>query len=120
MYRTMKKTVEGYNITIRSSVIEGFQLKLGCINAEKDVLTHVQNPKITRIKNQNPRIKGLRFQEEGETQDLLPIHAMLGVADYQQIRTNKPPVLRLSANADPVAEFTKLRWMLCGEVARKT
>ena len=56
MYGTMKKTVEVCNITIKSKVIEGFQPKVDCINAEKDILTHVQNPKITRIKNQNPRI----------------------------------------------------------------
>ena len=34
---------------------------------------------------------------------------MLGVADYQRIRTNEPPVLGLNTNMDPVAEFTKLR-----------
>ena len=112
MCGTMKKTVEVYNITIKSSVIEGFQLKLDCINAKKDVLTHVQNPKITRIKNQNPRIRGLRFQEEGETQGLLPVRLMLGVADYQRNRRNEPPVLGLNTNTDPVAEFTKLGWTL--------
>ena len=69
-----------YNITIKSSVVEGFQLKVDCINAEQDVLTHVQNPKITKIKNQNLRIRGLHFQEEGETQDLLPVHIMFGVS----------------------------------------
>ena len=67
MYGAMEKTIEEYNITIKSSVIEGFHLKVGCVNTEKDVLTHLQNPKITRIKNRNPRIKGLRLQEEGET-----------------------------------------------------
>ena len=36
MYGTMKKTVEVYNITIKSSVIEEFQLLVDCINAEKD------------------------------------------------------------------------------------
>ena len=120
MYGTMKKTVEVYNIAIKSSVIEGFQLKVDCVNAEKNVLTHTQNPKITRINNQNPRIRGLRFLEEGETQDLLPVHIMFGVADYQRIRTNEPPVLGLSTNMDPVAEFTKLGWTLCEEVTRKT
>ena len=120
MHGTMKKTVEVYNITIKSSAIEVFQLKVDCINAEKDILTHVQNPKITRIKNRNPRIRGLRFQEEGETQDLLPTYVTFGVADYQRIRTNEPPVLRLNTNTDPVAEYTKLGWTLCGGVARKT
>ena len=109
MYGTMKKTVEVYNVTIKSSVTEEFQLKVDCINAEKNVLTHVQNPKITRVKNQNPRIRGLRFLEESETQDLLPIHIMLGVADYQRIRTNEPPLLGLNTNMDSVAELTKLQ-----------
>ena len=64
MYGTMKKIVDVYNINIKSSIIEGFQLKVDCINAEKSILTHVQNPNITRIKNQNPKIRGLRFPEE--------------------------------------------------------
>ena len=41
----IKKTVEAYNITIKSNVTEGFQLKEDYINAEKDVLTYVQNQK---------------------------------------------------------------------------
>ena len=107
MYGTIKKTVEVYNITIKSSVIERFQLKVDCINAEKNVLTHVQNPKITKIKNKNPRIRGLRFLEEGETQDILSVHIMLGAAGYQRIRANDSPVLGLSINMDPVAEFAR-------------
>ena len=35
----MKKTVDVYNRAIKSSVIEGFQLKVDDINAEKNVLT---------------------------------------------------------------------------------
>ena len=119
MYGTMKKTVEMYNITFKSSVIERLQLKVDCINAEKDVLTHVPNPKITKIKNQNPRIRRLRFQEEGETQDLLPAHIMLGVSDYQEVRTNEWLVLGLKTNNDPVAEFRKLGRTLCEGIARK-
>ena len=119
MYGTMKKTVEMYNITFKSSVIERLQLKVDCINAEKDVLTHVPNPKITKIKNQNPRIRRLRFQEEGETQDLLPAHIMLGVSDYQQVRTNESQELGLKTNDDSVAEFRKLGRTLCEGIARK-
>ena len=119
MYGTMKKTVEMYNRTFKSSVIERFQLKIDCINAENDVLTHVPNPKITKIKNQNPRIRPLRFQEEGETQDLLPAHIMLGVSDYQQVRTNESQELGLKTNNDSVAEFRKLGRTLCEGIARK-
>ena len=115
----MKKTVEMYNITFKSSVIERLQLKVDCINAEKDVLTHVPNPEITKIKNQNPRIRRLRFQEEGETQDLLPAHIMLGVSDYQQVRTNESQELGLKTNDDSVAEFRKLGRTLCERIARK-
>ena len=119
IYGTMKKTVEVYNITIQSSVTAEFQLKAYCINAEKDVPTHHQNRKIIKIKNQIPRIRGLCFQEEGETQDFLPAHIMLGVSDYQQIRINESPGVALNTNTDPVAEFTKLEWMLYGGVAKK-
>ena len=33
---------------------------------------------------------------------------MLGIVDYQRIRTNEPPVLGLDTNTVPVAEFAKL------------
>ena len=52
MYGKMKKTVEAHNTAIKSSVTEGFQLKVDCINAEKNVPTHFQNQK-----SLEPRIK---------------------------------------------------------------
>ena len=44
IYGTMKKTVEEYNITIKSSVIEGFQLYTeilkGCSNSPSESKNH--------------------------------------------------------------------------------
>ena len=57
MYGTMKKTVEVYNRAIKSSVIEGFQLKVHDINAEKNVLTfRTQKSLESRTKSQESEV----------------------------------------------------------------
>ena len=39
---------------------------------------------------------------------------MLGVTDYQRIRTGEPPVIGTNPDRDPGAEFTKFGWTLFG------
>ena len=56
MYGTVGKLVEIYNVRIESNAIEGFELELRCINAEKPVLTHIPNPRISELKKANYRI----------------------------------------------------------------
>ena len=50
MYGTVDKLVEIYNVRIESNAIEGFELELRCINADKPVLTHLHNPRISELK----------------------------------------------------------------------
>ena len=47
MYGAVNKHVEIYKVHIESNTIEGFELELCCINAEKPVLTHLPNPRIS-------------------------------------------------------------------------
>ena len=56
MYGTRKKTVEVYNITIKSSVIEGFQLKVDYINAEKDITFRIQKSLESRTNIQGSEV----------------------------------------------------------------
>ena len=50
MYGTVDKLVEIYNVRIKPNAIEGFELELRCINADKPVLTHLHNPRISELK----------------------------------------------------------------------
>ncbi len=39
---------------------------------------------------------------------------MLGVADFQRIKSSEPPILGNQPEKDPGAEITMLRWTLYG------
>lgn len=50
MFGTTRRNVEVYSVTIESLAVEGFSLEVECINAEKDVLTHLPNPRIKALR----------------------------------------------------------------------
>ncbi len=108
MLGTMQRDVEIYNVKIESIAVEGFSLEVKCINAEKDVLTYLPNPNLGKLKQGFPRLRRLPFSEEQTKGEMMPVHIILGAADYQRIRTTEPPVLGNNPDRDPGAEFTKL------------
>jgi hypothetical protein len=115
MFGTMQRDVEIYNVRIESKAVEGFSLEVKCINAEKDVLTYLPNPNVKKLKQGFPRLRRLRFSEEETKGELIPVHIILGAADYQRVRTTAPPVLGNDPDKDPGAEFTKLGWTMYGQ-----
>ena len=114
MYGTMRKIVEIYKVTLHSNVVNDFSLEIECINAEKDILTFLPNPNIGLIKGRIPRLRRIHFFDEGTSSENVPIHIILGVGDYQRIRTSEPPIFGNKLGTDPVAEYTKLGWTLFG------
>ena len=79
MYGTI---VEVYSVTVHSLAVEGFSIDVECINAEKHVLTYLPNPNIKALKKQCGRFRRLTFSEEVTRSDTLPVHIILGTADY--------------------------------------
>ena len=61
-----------------------------CINAEKEVLMYLPNPYIPELKEKNSKLKSTPFADNYTTKDYLPVHAILGVADYKKIQTSEP------------------------------
>eukprot|EP00794_Sanderia_malayensis_P001891 gene1891-2146_t len=114
MYGTVRKIVEIYKVTLQSQIDNGFSVEIECINAEKDVLTTLPIPNIKALKERLPRLRRLSFTEESNKGRNVPIHIILGVGDYQQIRTSEPLIFGSQPETDPVAEFTKLGWTLFG------
>ena len=114
MFGTMRRNVEVYQVIIQSLAVEGFSLELECINAEKDVLTYLPNPNVHNLKKQYGRLRRLNFTEEETRGDSMPVHIILGAADYQRIRTTEPLILGANPDKDPGAEFTMLGWTLYG------
>ena len=114
MFGTTRRTVEVYSVTIESHAVEGFSLEVECINAEKDVLTYLPNPNIQALKRQHGRLRRLPFSEEETEGESIPVHIILGAADYLRIRTTEPLILGANPNKDPGAEFTMLGWTIYG------
>ena len=115
MYGTVKRRVQVFKVTIQSNAVEGFYLNLYCINGEKDLLTYLPSPKVKELKKKYRKFRNLRFCDEDYEEDKLPIHIILGAADYQRIRTTEPPVLGPNPDVDPGAEYTMLGWTLSGK-----
>ena len=105
-----------FKVTIQSNAVDGLRLDLKCINGEKDMLTHLPNPRIKGLKKKYNRFHCLKFSDEDTEEDKLPIHIILGAADYQRIKTTEPPVLGPNPDVDPGAEFTMLGWTLTGKI----
>ena len=73
----MRKIVEVYSVTVHSLAVEGFAIDVECINAEKDVLTHLPNPNIKALKKQCGTFRRLTFTEEATRSDIMPVHVIL-------------------------------------------
>ena len=60
------------------------------------------------------KIRRLKFSDDEGSDELQPVHMILGAADYQRIKTREPVVLGKNPDKDPGAELTMLGWTLCG------
>ena len=115
MYGTVKRRVQIYKVTVQSMVIKEYSLELNCINGEKDILTYLPNPNLKALKKKYSRLSPLHFSDESTEEEKLPVHIILGAADYQRIKTTEPPVLGPNPDVDPGAEFTMLGWTVTGK-----
>ena len=116
MYGIIRKKAEIYQVQLRSIMFPNFTLPINCTNAEKNILTYLPNQRIKDLKRKYPRISRLQFSDEDTIADELPIHIVLGVGDYQRIKTTEPPILGEDPTKDPGAELTKFGWVLSGNV----
>ena len=115
MYGTVEKLTEIYKVKIASFLLEDFRITVPCIDAEIEVLTYLPNPNIPGVKGVNSNLKIIQFADENVTKYCLPFHVILGVADYQKIKTSEPSIFGKHPGRDPFAEFTKLGWTLAGK-----
>ena len=67
-------------------VADDFELDIDCINAGKEVLTYLPNPKVKDLKRSSRPLQKQQLCVEEPTVRQIPAHIILGEADYQQIR----------------------------------
>ena len=82
------------------------------INAvDKDVLLNAPDSDYRTILVKYPDLKEIKMNEN-RTKATHPIHIILGASDFTKIKTQERP--RIGQIGDPVAELTKLRWVIMG------
>ena len=82
LYGTVNKCVEMYNVTLESIPIPEFHIKVECTNVEKEILTFLPNPMSKDVKKQFAKIRRLIFSDDEGSDELQPVHAILGTAYY--------------------------------------
>jgi hypothetical protein len=97
-------------------VADDFELDIDCINAGKEVLTYLPNPKVKDLKKSSRPLQKLQLCDEETTDRQIPVHIILGAADYQQMRLAEQPTLGENPDTDSGAEFTMLGWALYGKI----
>ena len=116
MYGTVTKSVEIYQLNVQSMAVDDFNLNVECRNAEKGVLTYSPNSHVKELKEKFRLLRKLRLSDAGSSVQQLPVHIILGAADYQRIQSTEQPVLGENPDKDPGAEFTMLGWVLYGRM----
>ena len=111
---SIRKRVEIYKIRLRS-LFSDFELEIQVNNTEKDIITHLPNYNIGKLKFKYKELTNLKFSDENSTENNLPVHIILGTKDYNRIKTTKAPIICHDGEMI-VAECTKLGWILSGGV----
>ena len=110
MYGSENRMVEVFDIKITSQS-GNTDLWIEATNVNRPVITEIPNPWIRRVKFKEPKLRGIRFTEEKSAGDLLPVHLLLGVQDFNRIKMERAPIIGGSKQR-PVAEQTTLGWIL--------
>ena len=100
--------VEINNAEVKS--IDGkFKMNVSLTKVHKPELVRIENPKYKELISRNPHLEGVHMNDD-DTKSQLPIHLVLGAAEYSRIKTDTPQ--RVGREYEPVGEHTKLGWLL--------
>ena len=100
--------IEIYNAEVKS--IDGkFKMNVSLTKVHKPELVRIENPKCKELISRYSHLEGVHMNDD-DTKSQLPIHLVLGAAEYSRIKTDTPQ--RVGREYEPVGEHTKLGWLL--------
>ena len=108
MLQTSTRKVEIFDIEI-SSLDGRFKMGTEASKVDKSVLLTVPNPQYNQLVNQYRPLKEVKMSG-GDKREELPIHLIIGAAEYARIKTRTKP--RIGQQGEPVAELTELGWTI--------
>ena len=107
MNSVFKKT-EIYSVEIQDTTYE-FKLQTELNKLEKDVLLEITNPNYAEIQHSYQHLRDIAINDN-DPKEILPVHVILGVGDYAKVKTHERA--RIGQPGEPIAELTKLGWVL--------
>ena len=108
LMHTTSHKVEIYQLDI-ANLDGSFHLPVEVSKAEEDVLLKVSNQNYVKMVQKFKHLKGIKV-EDNDPKSELPVHLILGLSEYSKIKMEVVP--RVGNSGEPVAELTRLGWIL--------
>ncbi len=100
-------SVEIYPATVKS--IDGqFTMEVELSKVHKPQLMEIDNPRYEELLSKYNHLKGVKV-DDLDDKPQLPVHVVLGVNEYANIKTTTAP--RVGKSGQPIAERTRLGWV---------
>ena len=106
MTGTITKHVEVYNLSV-SDTQGNFSIPVGAAKVDRRDLLSGGNPNYPDLISRYQHLQGV-CMEDTDTKPSLPVHLILGAAEYSKIKTSEPQ--RTGSVGNPVAECTRFGW----------
>ncbi len=101
---TITKHIEVYNLNVCDTK-GNFSIPVKATKVDRRDLLSVGNPAYPELISQYQHLQGV-CMEDTDTKPFLPVHLILGAAEYSKIKTTCEPQ-RTGSVGDPVAEYTQ-------------
>ena len=95
--------------TVMTSVDNKCQMYVKVTKVNKDKLLAIDNPNYEEIIARYPHLSGVKINDHDKKASL-PVHVVLSGGEYARIKTETKP--RVGKEGEPVAEYTKLGWII--------
>ena len=86
-----------------------YKLEVNLTKVNRGELLSLENPQYEQLMKSYSHLKGVEMEDK-DTKPLLPVHVILGAGVYARIKTDTRP--RIGNQGEPVAERTKLGWVI--------
>lgn len=100
--------MEIYKTTV-SSKSGDYNLEVNLTKVNRGELLSLENPRYEQLMKTYSHLKGVEM-DDTDTKPLLPVHVILGAGVFARIKTDTRP--RIGNQGEPVAERTKLGWII--------
>ena len=100
--------MEIYKSTV-SSKSGDYHLEVNLTKVNRGELLSLENPRYEQLMKTYSHLKGVEM-DDIDTKPLLPVHVILGAGVFARIKTDTRP--RIGNQGEPVAERTKLGWII--------